>query len=379
MDSMSRHILIWSTCMQATGMWALLHLSSAPVWTTQTLGLPLAYAAIFPAIAGGTAAIGSAFSAKCIARLGTDRSLLLCLVALVLGIGLQSAGLRYLAVIGAGITGFAYALTNPVASALLAEVRSKRTHLVFSIKQSGVPLGAGIAVLCGPLAEISTLLWVGIPSGILVLLLLTRPSLHLNPQFDSKAGLIGVWRDKEISRLLMMAMCFGAVQMIVLGSFPSLLETGFIAAAGASIALALGNSMGLFGRIFWGGLADRLHSGPLILTLIGFTSAVLILTLLYLPSLALVVFALTGFVAIGWNGVFLAAIRLSQHQAASTVTASAMTYLFASGLIGQVIFSVFLDQSGPKAALLAAAAIAMIGGLFGLNLLRLQRHRAVHY
>ena len=127
MDSMSRHILIWSTCMQATGMWALLHLSSAPVWTTQTLGLPLAYAAIFPAIAGGTAAIGSAFSAKCIARLGTDRSLLLCLVALVLGVGLQSAGLRYLAFIGAGITGFpTHSLTQWLRRYLQKCVRNER-------------------------------------------------------------------------------------------------------------------------------------------------------------------------------------------------------------------------------------------------------------
>ena len=361
--------------MQATGMWVLLHISSAPAWATETLGLPLAYASIFPAIAGGTAALGSAFSAKCIARLGTHQSLLLCLLTLLLGLILQSAGSLYLALAGSGIAGFAYALTNPVASALLAEVRSKRTHLVFSIKQSGVPLGAGLAVLSGPLADTFTLLWMAIPSSILVLLLVSRPSLHLTPQFDQKAGLIGVWRDAEVSRLLMMAMCFGAVQMIVLGSFPSLLETGYISAVGASIALALGNSMGLFGRIFWGGLADRLHSGPLILTLIGFTSALLILTLLYLPGLALGVFALTGFVAIGWNGVFLAAIRLSQHQAASTATASAMTYLFASGLIGQMIFAIFLDQSGPKAALVAAATIAVIGGLFGLNLMRYQRFK----
>ena len=355
--------------MQATGMWALLHLSSAPAWATQTLGLPLAYASIFPAIAGGTAAIGSAFSAQWIAKLGTHQSLQLCLIALLAGIGLQSSGSLHLALIGAAITGFAYALTNPVASALLAEVRSARTHLVFSIKQSGVPLGAGIAVLCGPLAETAQILWIALPSTLLIALLLTRPSLHLNPQFDRKAGLIGVWQNREISRLLLMAMCFGAVQMIVLGSFPSLLETGYVAAAGASFALALGNSMGLFGRIFWGNLADRLRSGPLILTLIGFASAGLILLLLYIPSLALVTFALTGFVAIGWNGVFLASIRISQHQAASTVTASAMTYLFASGLIGQLIFSMVLDQAGPEAALLAAACIAVLGGLFGLNLL----------
>lgn len=360
--------------MQATGMWALLHLSSAPTWTTQTLNLPLAYAAIFPAIAGGTAAIGSAFSARWIAHWGTHQSLKLCLLTLLCAVVLQSLSSLTLAILGAALAGFAYALTNPVASALLAQVRSERTHLVFSIKQSGVPLGAGFAVLCGPLADSTTVVWAGIPSIILIGLLMTRPSLHLSPKFDRNAGLLGVWNDPATARLLLMAMCFGAVQMIVLGSFPSLIETGYIAATGASIALALGNSMGLVGRIFWGGVADRLRSGPTILTLIGFMSTSLIILLLYIPSLALVLFALTGFVAIGWNGVFLASIRLAKAEAASTITASAMTYLFASGLVGQVIFSIFLDHSGPKAALIAAACIAMIGGLFGLSLIAQQRH-----
>ena len=92
MSRKSLHILIWTTCMQATGMWALLHISSSPAWTSETLSVPLAYVAIFPAISGGAAAIGSVFSANLISYWGTTKSLKVCLVALIIGLVAQSFG-----------------------------------------------------------------------------------------------------------------------------------------------------------------------------------------------------------------------------------------------------------------------------------------------
>lgn len=369
----SLYILIWTTCMQATGMWALLHISSSPAWTSETLGVPLAYVAIFPAISGGAAAIGSVFSANLISRWGTTNSLRVCLITLIVGLIAQSFGNYSMAVLGAILIGLAYALTNPAASALLTKIQSKRTNLVFSIKQSGVPFGAAAAMLWGSNASSQFEVWVTLPVVLLCTLILTCPKVSEKIVLCARTGLLTVWSNPFLARLLIVGMCFGAVQMIVLGSFPSLIELGFVSSTNSFLVLSIGNALGLVGRIFWGLTADRLNSSEKTLAIIGLTTCILIALLLIDSSTSPFVFLLTGFVAVGWNGVFHAAIRIKLNDSTSAATATVMAYLFASGLVGQIIFSTFLDHLGPIAALLASLLFVSIGTLFAFALARRQR------
>jgi predicted MFS family arabinose efflux permease len=161
--------------------------------------------------------------------------------------------------------------------------------------------------------------------------------------------------------------------MIVLGSFPSLIELGFVSSTNSFLVLSIGNALGLVGRIFWGLTADRLNSSEKTLAIIGLTTCILIALLLIDSSTAPFVFLLTGFVAVGWNGVFHAAIRIKLNDSTSAATATVMAYLFASGLVGQIIFSTFLDHLGPIAALLASLLFVSIGTLFAFALARRQR------
>ena len=161
--------------------------------------------------------------------------------------------------------------------------------------------------------------------------------------------------------------------MIVLGSFPSLIELGFVSSTNSFLALSIGNALGLVGRIFWGLTADRLNSSEKTLAIIGLTTCILIALLLIDSSTAPFVFLLTGFVAVGWNGVFHAAIRIKLNDSTSAATATVMAYLFASGLVGQIIFSTFLDHLGPIAALLASLLFVSIGTLFAFALLDLDK------
>jgi len=372
MGCKSLHILIWTTCMQATGMWVLLHISSSPAWTSEALNVPLAYVAIFPAISGGAAAIGSVFSANLISCWGTTRSLKACLTVLIAGLVAQSFGNYAMAVLGAILIGLAYALTNPAASALLTKIQTKRTNLVFSIKQSGVPFGAAAAMLWGSNASNQFEAWVALPVILLCTLILTCPTVNEKIVLSPRTGLLTVWSNPFLARLLIVGMCFGAVQMIVLGSFPSLIELGFVSAATGFLALSMGNALGLVGRIFWGLTADRLNSSEKTLAIIGLTTCFLIVLLLINPSTAPFVFLLTGFVAVGWNGVFHAAIRIKLNDSTSAATATVMAYLFASGLVGQVMFSAFLDNFGAIAALIASLIIVSIGTLFAFALVRRQ-------
>ena len=357
----SLHILIWTTCMQACGMWVFLHLSSAPAWTSSTLDIPIAYTAIFPAISGGAAALGSIFSARLISHWGTTESLIGCLLLLILGTAIQMLQSLPMAMMGSVLIGLAYAITNPAASALLATIRTNRTNLVFSIKQSGVPFGAAASMIWGFNSANNEELWVALPIGILIILILTCPKAKEKIIISPAVGVLSLWRDPFLSRLLIVGMAYGAVQMIVLGSFPSLIESDYISSTLGFLALSIGNALGLVGRIFWGLIADKLESSEKTLAIIGLTTGLLISLLLLTPTAAPLVFLLSGFVAVGWNGVFHAAIRLRLNDATSTATATVMAYLFASGLMGQLIFSSILDNYGAFIALLAAL-VTVIGG-----------------
>ena len=88
-------------------------------------------------------------------------------------------------------------------------------------------------------------------------------------------------------------------------------------------------------------------------------------------------FLLTGFVAVGWNGVFHAAIRIKLDDETTAVTATVMAYLFASGLVGQVMSSAFLDNFGTISALIACLIIVSIGTLFAFALARRQLRSAL--
>ena len=347
--------------MQACGMWVFLHLSSAPAWTSSALDIPIAYTATFPAISGGAAAIGSIFSARLISHWGTTESLIGCLLLLILGTAIQMLQSLPMAMMGSVLIGLAYAITNPAASALLTTIRTNRTNLVFSIKQSGVPFGAAASMIWGLNSSNNETLWVSLPIGILFTLILTCPKAKRRIIVSPAAGVISLWRDPFLSRLLIVGMAYGAVQMIVLGSFPSLIESDYISSSLGFLALAVGNALGLVGRIFWGLIADKLESSEKTLAIIGLTTGLLITLLLLTPTTAPLVFLLSGFVAVGWNGVFHAAIRLRLNDATSTATATVMAYLFASGLLGQLIFSSILDNFGASIALLAAL-VTVIGG-----------------
>jgi len=371
MDITARYILIWTTCMQACGMWVFLHLSSAPGWTSSTLDIPLAYVALFPAISGGAAAFGSIFSAKLISRHGTAESLKGCLMLLILGLSMQMLGSLPIALIGSILIGLAYAITNPAASALLTTIQTKRTNLVFSIKQSGVPFGAAVSMIWGINATTNTELWAALPIGILTLLILTCPKGQKKISLSKATGMLSLWKDPFLSRLLIVGMAYGAVQMIVLGAFPSLVESGYVSSTSGFLALSIGNALGLVGRIFWGIVADKLKSSEKTLAIIGLSTCLLITLLLITPQSAPVVFLLSGSVAVGWNGVFHAAIRLRLNEATSSATATVMAYLFASGLAGQLVFSSILDAVGALPALAAALLIVVVGAYVAISLRRL--------
>lgn len=137
--------------------------------TAATLGFPV----LVPAIPGAAttdvgifltvvyvgAMIGATASGSMVARLGPVRSSQAALLLQALALGLVATGSMPLRLLGALLIGIGYGPITPSSSQILARTTpAERLGFVFSVKQTGVPLGGFLAgVLLIPLGSAS--LW----------------------------------------------------------------------------------------------------------------------------------------------------------------------------------------------------------------------------
>ncbi len=288
-----------------------------------------------------------------------------------------------LATIGVGslIMGLGYGMTNPAAAHLLMQVApAKQRNLIFSLKQTGVPLGGVAAGLVSPpISQAFGWQWALACAAILGALLLfalqplrrrwdagREPGARLteNP-FD---GLIYVWRSAYFRWLSFNGFFYAAVQLS-LGTFIVTLlvtETGMgLVAAGTVLALV--QAIGVGGRVLWGWLADRFGGGRRIVVLIGLLSAVGALATTMVdaswPRLAIyALFALFGAAALGWTGVIQAEISNAAPQGRSgAVVGGVSVPTYAGVIFGPAAFSVafgFIGSYTDTFGLVAAFAMA---------------------
>ncbi len=144
------------------------------------------------------------------------------------GLGLMLAAVPSLVVfaVGSVFIGFGYGLTNPSAAHLLmAVLKPENRNMVFSIKQTGVPLGGVAAGLAAPsLALIFGWQWAFV-TGAGVTLAVIAVSQPFRRQWDHDrdpsvtirqnpfGDFFLIWGDAQLRRLSMAAFCFSAVQL----------------------------------------------------------------------------------------------------------------------------------------------------------------------
>jgi MFS family permease len=110
------------------------------------LGVPARWIGYQVAAVYLPAALVSALAGGALRRFGPARTTQAALAAAAAGcLALALGGLPGAAV-GSALVGLGYGLTNPAASQVLGRLAPPaRRNLVFSVKQSGVPLGAALA------------------------------------------------------------------------------------------------------------------------------------------------------------------------------------------------------------------------------------------
>jgi len=290
--------------------------------------------------------------------------------------------------IAAVLLGVGYGLTNPTSAKILGEhTPIHRRGLIFSLKQTGVPLGIALAGSAGPwlyawLGWHATL-WVAAGLCALVALAL-QPTVKTFDQLlvsDSSpnlkalfAPLFNVMIEPALRRLAAVSLVYALVQVSVVTFLVAHLHLSF----GLSLPVAAGTLsaaqiVSVIARPLWGWCADRSGRPAKLLGLLGIGSALSCAALALLPAdsswLALVMASLAcAATAIGWNGVFYAElINQARPGQLATVTGGVQFLTFMGAMIGPVLFATVVAITNSYSAgmftlavLVSAAAIWLL-------------------
>ena len=344
---------------------------------------------VYVAVVYLAAMFSSQWGATLVRRWGPIRTSQAALVVSAAGVLLVATGQGYAAGVGALLIGLGYGPITPASSEMLARATSpQRYALVFSVKQSGVPLGGVIAALgVPPVLEASSAAWalagiaaICLASIVLAAPLRTRLDAWRDPAspLPSLAQTLGPVRrvlgHPGLRRLALCSLVFSAVQVSLTAYAVTYLhlELGWgLVAAGA--AMTVSQVAGALGRVAWGWLADRHgNTRALLLALAaGMAGCGLLMPWIgpatpHAPVLLLL--ALYGATAIGWNGVFLAGVaRLVARDEAAAATAGSLFLTFSGVVVVPPLFGALASAAGSLGVAFAALALPLAAAMWALR------------
>ena len=308
------------------------------------------------------------------------------------GLGLCAIGLLLCAVpwfpamgLGAVLIGLGYGPITPASSHLLTRTTPKhQMSLVFSLKQTGVPLGSLLAGAVVP-SMLLALSWhssLAAVAAVCVACALLAQPLRAGLDQDRQPDLPIRWGSwitpirlvlahRSLSTMAACSFMFSMVQLSLTTYLVTFLHDdlayGLVAAGLALSATQLG---GMGGRIAWGYVTDRwLGAQRMLLLLAGLMTvgALACATLTVETPQALVIAILVAFgaSAIGWNGVYLAEVaRRAPNGMASVATGGTLAFTFSGVVIGPPIFGALSSLFGTyRAGFMGLMAVAMVCGL----------------
>jgi MFS family permease len=332
-------------------------LASLVIFTPPVLapvaGVEVGIAASAVGVATALIYISSTFAALMsggvIGRFGPMRVSQMSLILCAGGIALMVSANAWLIGVGALIIGLGYGPVTPSSSAILAErVPPNLRAFIFSLKQTGVPIGGAIAGAMIPALMLS-LGWkaaaLATSAMCVALAVLIQPwrravdagsrAPDTRVKLGLKATIQLVLSHRRLRELALASLTYSGMQMC-LGSFMVVFlhdRVGFgVGSAGAVLAAAM--ITGIVGRVVWGVVADKWIKPRTLLGLLGCAMslaafAVAAVTSAWPLVLVFAVSVVYGGTAVGWNGVYLsevARIAPPGQAAAATGASLAMTY-----------------------------------------------------
>jgi MFS family permease len=310
-----------------------------------------------------------------------------CQLAVLLGAGglaLGASGSAALIFCAMALIGCGYGMVTPTSSHILVQAAPRdRLAFIFSIKQTGVPIGGALAgALIPPLV-----LGFGWHRTLLVLAAGGAfAAIAMQPvraRFDQQRELARrtswaqivapvklVAATPALRVLAALSLVYAQVQLAFITYFVSFLnlELGLtLVAAGLIYAAAHGASIA--GRIAWGAVADRMLSPRIVLAALGFVSCVCGIvtataTAAWSSGALIALGAVYGASAVGWNGVYLAEVARSAPEGqVGAATGGTQFFTFSGALSGPPLFAAMVWLTGGYRAgfVLFAALPALVG------------------
>ncbi|MCH8097210.1 MAG: MFS transporter [Proteobacteria bacterium] len=378
-----------------TSMLAIQALVSAAVLTVPIfavvaaadLGVPARWVGAYIGLIYAGAMFSSVLGGVLVLRFGAVRVSQVCLLLAATSLSLTATAWLPAVVFSTLVMGIAYGPPTPASSHILARLTPERLMpLVFSIKQTGVPLGGALAgVIVPPL--VLTYGWHRASIAVAALCVLTAIGLvPLRARLDADrepgrrlganpmAPLRRVLADRSLRRLAYLSFLYSSVQM----SFTAYLVTYLVEAVKldlivAGMIFATAQMAGVVGRVLWGALTGVAISARNMLVIIGFLSAAGALATASLapdwpPGAIFAVAVLYGATAIGWNGVYLAEFaRLCPPGQAGLLTGGSGFITFGGVMVTPPLFGAWVGFSGSyPSAFIILGVLAVLGAVLML-------------
>jgi len=320
---------------------------------------------------------------RLVQRFGACRTQQLCLMLAAVGaLGATVPSLWVLA-LASFVMGLGTGPATPASSHALNRFTDPgKRNLIFSIKQTGVPLGVvwaafmmpSMTLAVGPAWSFVTVAAIGLT--VLVVLQPARrawdddrtPGLPLIT--EPLAGLRLVWRQPVLRWLSLSAYFYSFCQLCVTSFTVTMLvkEMGLgLVKAGALLSVVL--LSGVFARIVLGIYADRLGSALRPLALIGTATAVMCgVTALLDPgwprSALYLLLVLLGGSAVGWTGMFVAEVaRVAPRGQVGLATSGAIAFNFLGILSGPALFAIVYQWIGSYSHTFGLLAFVALTGV----------------
>jgi len=349
---------------------------------TRTMGLDPSTVGVFTSLVYLFAAIAAVSSARPVAALGALRASQVCLLLCAAGIALVATASLPLVLLGAMLLGLGYGPVTPSSAIILVSTLPARFRsLGFSVKQTGVPVGAGACGLAIP-ALVAAFDWqvaaCALAAAAVAGAVLCQP---LQRDFDegvrgsgpsastSPLGSLAlVWRLSRLRELAIGSFVFAGIQMCVVTYLVVFLTGTGLGLAAAGLAMTCAMIGGLVGRIGWGWVADNLlaprRTLALVSLLMGMTSLGLACVEPSWPMAAVIALSVAaGLSSIAWNGVYLAEVA---HRAppgmATAATGGTMFCTYAGVMVWPTVFYVAHAATGNYVASFVLVGLLGLAG-----------------
>lgn len=339
--------------------------------------------AYFVAMVSGLACSGV------ITRLGPLRTVQIGLLSSGIGLASGAIGVLPMLVATAFLIGLGNGFTGPVSSHILVE-RAPRRILAFVLaaKQTGVPIGGGIAGAVIPVLALTVGWRYSLLIAAAVYLVVVAALQSLRNEYDARrdrharldvttitkqmrASLEMTWRDPVLRDLALACFAFVMIQWVVLVFMVSLLHVrlGFSLVI-AGLIYSAAQITAIPGRLVWGAIADRMGNATALLGWLGVTMALAagaigFWTAHWPIEWIVVVSVLFGATGVSWNGLFFSEVaRNVKLEDVGRATGGGQFIGFFGGMLGPIVFDLIASTtSSYRAAYLALAALPLLVGL----------------